>query len=222
MDKRLLLVLNILGRLIYLAGTSYVIWLCGGGEPFGRSSVGLVYLILWNAWWIVTFLGRQRGNPTDFDKKQKLPVILSGLLSVPALIIVPSWEFATFSGPIPRAGSSAWIGLVLFALGIILLSVAMWQLRSFYTVRLGVREDQPLMTTGVYRWIRHPGYLSYLISILGIGLAMSSVGVLALNILVAIFVHFRIKNEEAMPLEAFGEQYAEYIKSTKKLLPFLY
>lgn len=222
MDKRLLLLLNILGRLVYLAGTSLAIWLIGGGAAFGHSSIGLSYLILWNVWWIVTFLGRQRGVKTPYDKKQNVLVILSGSLSVPFLIIIPPWEFAHFSGPVPRAGLTAWIGLLLFALGIILQSIAMWQLRSYYTVRLGVHECQPLVTTGVYRWVRHPGYLSYLISILGIGLAMSSIAVLAMDILIFIFIHFRIKNEEIMLLEAYGKQYDEYAKRTKKLLPFIY
>ncbi len=222
MHQRWVLFLNILGRLTYLAGTSLVIWLIGGGMAFGRSSIGLTYLLLWNVWWLVTFLGRRRGEKTPYDRKQKLWVALTGLLSVPFLIIVPPWEFAHLTGPIPRAGLTAWIGLILFALGIILQSIAMWQLRLFYTVRLGVRESQPLVMTGVYRWIRHPGYLSYLISILGIGLAMSSVAVMVLDILVFIFIHFRIQNEEAMLLEMFGGQYAEYIKRTWKLLPRIY
>lgn len=36
----------------------------------------------------------------------------------------------------------------------------------------GVRNDQRLVTTGLYRWIRHPGYLSCVISFFGISLVM--------------------------------------------------
>jgi protein-S-isoprenylcysteine O-methyltransferase Ste14 len=222
MNPRWLWLMSILGRLVYLAGTSLAIWLIGGGVSFGSSSIGPAYLILWNVWWLVTFMGRQRGIKTPYDHKQRIWVILSGSLSVPFLIIVPPWEFSSFSGPIPRAGLTAWIGLLLFALGIILQSIAMWQLRSFYTVRLNVRECQPLVKTGAYRWVRHPGYLSYLVSILGIGLAMSSLAVLALDILIFIFIHFRIKNEEMMLLEVFRKQYDDYAKRTRKLLPFIY
>ena len=43
------------------------------------------------------------------------------------------------------------IALLLFAIGIILQSIAMWQLRSYYTVRLGVQSGQHLVTSGIYR-----------------------------------------------------------------------
>jgi protein-S-isoprenylcysteine O-methyltransferase Ste14 len=77
---------------------------------------------------------------------------------------------------------------MLFAAGIILQSAAMWTLRGFYTVRLGVKSGQRLVTTGPYRRVRHPGYLSYIISILGIGLALSSLIVLGLVIPVVLFI----------------------------------
>jgi len=222
MLQRTVFLLNVLGRLVYLAGTSMIIWLAGGGVVFSRSSVGITYLILWNIWWMVTFIGRRKGVETQHDQSHKWLVILSGWISVPFLIIVPPLESAHFSGPVPRAGSAAWIGLLFFALGIILQSIAMWQLRSYYTVHLGVRKDQRLVTTGLYRWIRHPGYLSYLISILGISLAMSSVATLVFDILIFIFIRMRIMSEEKMLLEEFGEQYAKYMQRTKKLLPYIY
>jgi len=111
MRQRNVLLLNILGRLVYLAGTSMIIWLVGGGSVFSRSSVGIAYLMLWNIWWIVTFLGRQKGVVTPYDRRQKWLVILSGMISVPFIIVVPPWEYAHFSGPIPRAGLTAWLWL---------------------------------------------------------------------------------------------------------------
>ncbi len=222
MQGRSVFWLNILGRLVYLAGTSLIIVLAGGGAKFYRSPLGAAYLCLWNIWWIITFLGRQRGEETPFDKGQKWLVILSGSVSVPFLIIVPPWEYACFSGPLPRAGTAAWIGLMLFMLGIVLQAIAMWQLRSYYTVRLGVRDDQQLVTAGLYHWIRHPGYLSYLVSILGISLAMSSVAMLVFTVLIFIFIRVRISSEEKMLLQVFGEQYAAYRRRTKSLIPFIW
>jgi len=134
-------------------------------------------------WYRRPFLGRQKGDETPHDKGQKWPVILTGLISVPFLILVPPWEFASFSGPIPRAGILAWIGLLLFAIGIILQSIAMWQLRSYYTVLLGM--------------------LAFLIPIF-------------------LFIRARIRREEKMLLAEFGEEYAEYMRRTHKLIPFVY
>lgn len=212
----------ILGRLIFLAGTVFVICLVGGGSSFLKELVGLTYLILWVIWWTLTFIGRRSGETTKYDRSQQWLVILVSALSVPFLIVVPAWEYAHFLGPIPRNGLLAWSGLFIFASGIILQVVAMRQLRSNYTVRLGIRPEQVLVTTGLYHRIRHPGYLSYLVSILGIGLAMSSIATLILVIFIFIFLHFRMNSEEKMLLDAFGDQYSRYRVTTKRLIPFIY
>lgn len=51
---------------------------------------------------------------------------------------------------------------------------------------------------------------------------MSSIAVFAMDILIFVFIHFRIKIEENMLPKAKGKQHAEYTKRTRKLLPFIY
>ena len=181
-----------------------------------------MYLILWLVWWSATFLGRRRGEATVYDKGQKLLVTLSGLFSVPFLILVPSWEYVHFSGSLVRDGFASWIGLSFFAMGILLQSIAMVQLGAAYTLRLGVSPRQELVATGAYRWIRHPGYLSNLLSIFGIGLSMSSVATLVFLVAIFLFIRIRIRSEEGMLLAEFGDSYRAYRVRTKMLVPFLY
>lgn len=222
MKKNLELFLNITGRLIYLAGTSLAIFFAGGGQSFIRKPVGIIYLTLWNIWWMVTFLGRQRGRQTQYDLGKNWLVILSGFISVPFLILVPAWEYAGFTGPLPRDSLLSWIGLIAFTVGIAIQSIAMWQLRSFYTVRLGVRENQKLVTTGIYSTIRHPGYFSYLLSIAGIGLSLSSLATLIFLLPIFLFLRSRIANEEKMMLTEYGDSYRQYMLKTWHLIPFVY
>ena len=122
----------------------------------------------------------------------------------------------------PRDSVLSWIGLTVFALGIALQCVAMWQLRSFYTVRLGVREDQKLVTTGMYSRIRHPGYFSYLLSIAGISLALSSLATLIFIIPIILFLKSRIVSEEKMLISEFGHSYKQYMSKTWRLIPHVY
>ncbi len=222
MKKNLQVLFDILGRLVFLAGTSMAIFFSGGGLGFVQKRVGIIYLILWNIWWAVTFLGRQRGRQTKYDPGRNWFVILSGIISVPFLILIPPLEYAGFTGPIPRDSVLSWIGLTIFALGIALQSAAMWQLRSFYTVRLGVQKDQKLVTTGMYSRIRHPGYFSYLLSIAGIALSLSSLATLIFIIPIILFLTSRIASEEKMLISEFGDSYREYMLKTRRLIPFLY
>ena len=133
-----------------------------------------------------------------------------------------AWEYAHFVGPISRDGPLAWVGLVLFATGIALQAAAMWALRGLYTVRLGMQPGHRLVTSGPYRLVRHPGYLSYILAMTGIGLAMSSLVGLGLVVLIVPFLLRRIEREEEMLADEFGEKYRTYKQRTKRLIPLIY
>ena len=190
---------------------------------FIRRPVGAVYVALWIVWWVVTSLGRQTGAPSGYDRTQRVIVMAMSLVSVPLLIVGPPWEYAHLAGPIPRDGPLAWIGLALFAAGIAVQAGAMWALYGMYTVRLGMQPGHHLIANGPYRLVRHPGYLSYIVSITGIGLALSSLVGLGLVILVLPFILWRIQHEEEMLVAEFGEEYQTYRRETKwRLIPLVY
>ncbi len=216
------LIAQLAGRLVYIVLSSMLITIVGGGTTFLRRPVGAIYLLLWALWWAVTFLGRRRGARSDYDRTQRAIVTISGFLSVPTLILAPPWEYAHLAGPLPRDGLLAWAGLIFFAAGIALQTAAMWALRGYYTVRLGIQPSHRLVTSGPYRLVRHPGYLSYLLSLTGVGLAMSSLIGLGLAILVVPFIVWRIGYEEEMLLREFGEEYRAYQRRTRRLIPGLY
>ena len=75
--------------------------------------------------------------------------------------------------------------------------------------RLRIVEVQKLVTTGVYRYIRYPLYL---------GEFCRNARALLGNL----FLLVRIGIEEEMLLEEFGEEYIEYRKKTKRIIPFVY
>ena len=214
---------RLIGRLLFIAASSVVVVAAGGGVAFIRRPVGAQYLALWVAWWVVTSLGRQIGAPSAYDRTQRLIVMAMSFVSVSLLIVGSPWEYAHFTGPIPRDGPVAWIGLALFAAGIALQAATMWALRGMYTVRLGMQPGHHLVASGPYRLVRHPGYLSYIVSMTGIGLALSSLVGLGLAILVLPFILWRIQREEEMLVAEFGEEYQTYRRETKwRLIPLVY
>lgn len=210
---------HLIGRLIFIAISCLIIILAGGGVAFVRRPVGVTYLALWVAWWIVLALGRRRGVPSEYDRKQRVIVGL-GTVALAVFIAASPWEYAHFAGPIPRDGALAWAGLVLFAVGIVLQAAALWVLRGFYTSRLGVQPGHRLVASGPYRIVRHPGYLSNLMCMMGIGLALSSLLALGSTILVVPLILWRIEREEEMLLTQFGVVYEAYKQKTKwRLIP---
>lgn len=88
--------------------------------------------------------------------------------------------------------------------------------------RLQIVEDQQLVTDGVYQHVRHPLYLGEITRNLGFAITLSSVFGLMVMLVGNVFLVLRLEMEEKMLSEAFGQEYTEYRKRTKKLIPFIY
>jgi protein-S-isoprenylcysteine O-methyltransferase Ste14 len=123
---------------------------------------------------------------------------------------------------LPHDGLLSWSGLALFAAGMVLQIASMRALGSAFTVRLGVRAGHKLVIGGPYRRVRHPAYLSYLMSLTGIALAMGSLVGLGIVALIVPFIVWRVRNEEAMLLTEFEEEYAAYMSKTRRLVPMVW
>jgi len=90
------------------------------------------------------------------------------------------------------------------------------------TGRLQVVESHRLVKDGLYRRIQHPIYLGETIRNLGFVLIPSSIyGVLFIAV-ATIFLLFRIGIEERMLIEVFGDEYREYQRNTKRMIPYIY
>lgn len=117
----------------------------------------------------------------------------------------------------------AWSGLGLIVLGIALRWAAILTLRRSFTVNVAIRPDQTLVTTGLYRLVRHPSYTGALLSFAGLAASFSNWITLAV-VLIPIATAFvmRIRIEESALREAFGDTYDAYCASTWRLIPGVY
>ena len=115
------------------------------------------------------------------------------------------------------------VGVVLMAAGVVLRVVAMRTLGKFFTRTLRMREEQHVVSTGIYRRVRHPGYLGEIVLWIGSGLATSNVIPLVL-ISGAILTAYlrRIAAEERMMAAQLGEEYLAYTARSWKLVPFVF
>ncbi|MBX6316760.1 MAG: isoprenylcysteine carboxylmethyltransferase family protein [Isosphaeraceae bacterium] len=126
-------------------------------------------------------------------------------------------DLGTLDGDMVR-----YLGLALLAIGSVLRVGPMFVLGRRFTWPLATHEEHRLVTTGFYRFIRHPSYLGALLG--GIGWVLvfrSGIGLLLMGLLVPVFLAV-IRAEEALLRSEFGEAYAAYQRRTWRLLPFLY
>lgn len=119
-----------------------------------------------------------------------------------------------------------WLGLVGAGLGVIGLVVRYLAFRTlgrFFTRTLQSGAGHQLVTTGIYKRVRHPGYLSDILIFLGAALAMGNlVAIGAVVVLFAGAYTYRIRAEERMLVEVFGDDYVKYTKTSKRLVPFVW
>ena len=87
---------------------------------------------------------------------------------------------------------------------------------------LGLEKTTKLVTSGIYRYIRHPMYSSLLFLGFGIFFKAPALRGLVLLILVIIFLVLTANAEETEDIQYFGDTYRDYIKSTRKFIPYLW
>ncbi len=103
------------------------------------------------------------------------------------------------------------IGLALMMIGFGIMIVAQVTLGRFYSSTLIIREHHQLITHGIYHFIRHPIYLGLILISTGIPIISSSLpGLLIMFGLIPV-VLMRIKLEERLLIEEFGDSYRAYI-----------
>lgn len=86
---------------------------------------------------------------------------------------------------------------------------------------VGIEKTTELVTTGIYRYIRHPFYSSLLFLGWGIFLKRVKLAGLLLAVLNTTLLTFTARIEEVENLRYFGEEYRTYMKNTKMFLPFI-
>ena len=116
---------------------------------------------------------------------------------------------------------------VIFAAGVLVAAFGLWLFRQSHielgknwSISLDLREGHQLVTSGLYRYVRHPMYTAIFVYALGQALMVPNWIAGPAN-LVAFFVLFslRVGPEEQMMRDQFGAQYRAYSAKTKRLIP---
>ncbi|MCK4464663.1 MAG: isoprenylcysteine carboxylmethyltransferase family protein [Bacteroidales bacterium] len=132
--------------------------------------------------------------------------------------INPSWmRLCAFPFPI----GLRWIGVVFGTLSLPLLIWVQQTLGRYWSTNLQLRKEHILITTGPYRWVRHPMYTALFTFFIAGSLISANWLFILLTMVVIVGLYIRIGKEEIMMIEKFGDEYRDYMKRTGRFLPRL-
>jgi protein-S-isoprenylcysteine O-methyltransferase Ste14 len=154
-----------------------------------------------------------------FDRRS---TFLNGALFEFTIFAPPLLDYVQF-GLVGCVTAVGFTGLAIMLFG---LSIRLWAARTlgeFYTRTLRVTENQHIVEKGLYRFVRHPGYLGVILLYAGFGVAsVNWIAAIAIGAFALIAYTYRVRREEAMLVAVFGDRYREYMTRTRKLIPRVY
>jgi protein-S-isoprenylcysteine O-methyltransferase Ste14 len=180
------------------------------------SRVEFIFAVGWAAfwlYWIVAAFSMKRGHvPWSSELR------IRAVIFVVAVVLVRLGAFQGHSH-----NTDPWrtgVGLGLFALG---LGFAIWariHIGRNWGSPMSQKNEPELVTSGPYRLVRHPIYSGILVAGIGTAVALGWL-LLTAVILAGIYFLYSASVEERYLAEHFPDDYPEYKRSTKMLLPFI-
>lgn len=112
-------------------------------------------------------------------------------------------------------------GWVLFTIGVVIRILTISQLKL--SAHWRIQRPRELVKTGIYQYVRHPMYLGGLFDYTGLAIILTgNLGIAVLFFIFMLnFILDRIDREENFLATIYGQEYVEYFKKTKMLIPFL-
>lgn len=146
-------------------------------------------------------------------------LLLFGGFILPLIYSLTPWlDFANYT----LQPWQSWLGVILMVLAVYTFLRAHQDLKAFWSPSLEVFKGHKLMTTGLYALIRHPMYASHwAFSVAQALLLQNWIAGLAGLVLYVPFYVLRVRAEEQMMLDVFGNQYRNYMKTTGRVFPRL-
>jgi protein-S-isoprenylcysteine O-methyltransferase Ste14 len=141
-----------------------------------------------------------------------------------ASLKIDDWMHRLF--PVDMPGSHSWLrpaALGILILGLAVRGVAIVTLGRAFSTNVATHAGQRLRRSGLYHFVRHPSYFGLELILLAFALHARTWACFAV-VLVAptLAVLYRIHVEETALLLAFGPDYEDYRRTTKRLIPGIY
>jgi protein-S-isoprenylcysteine O-methyltransferase Ste14 len=179
-------------------------------------AVELVFAVGWGVfwlYWLAAAFSMKRGR-VPWSRELWIRAVI-------AVLVILLIRLGVFRGH--GLNSDPWragLGLVLFALG---LGLAIWariHIGRNWGTPMTQKDEPELVTSGPYRLVRHPIYSGILVAGVGTAVALSWLWLTAVG-LAAVYFLYSASVEERYLIERLPDEYREYKRSSKMLVPFM-
>jgi protein-S-isoprenylcysteine O-methyltransferase Ste14 len=119
----------------------------------------------------------------------------------------------------PPATAVAWIGVALVALGLAYAVWARMHLGRMWSAVVTLKAEHRIIKTGPYTITRHPIYTGLLLAVAGTVIERDSVAALIGGALIATGLMLKVRNEERLLIDHFGNDYLVYQEQVPALMP---
>jgi protein-S-isoprenylcysteine O-methyltransferase Ste14 len=175
-----------------------------------ETAIDIAWIVFW-IYWLASAFGVKEGR----GSRRRIP--LNGLTALSVVLLVRVFHGGSLAVHSPVLGA---IGAVVFAGGIALAVSSRVQLGRNWGMPMTEKAEPELVTSGPYRFVRHPIYSGLLAGLLGTALVTNLVGLIIVAILGGYF-YYCASVEEKNLIATFPTAYPAYRTSTKMLIPFV-
>lgn len=223
MDKKLffqaiikfILGVVLVGALLFIPANSFEYW-------NGWLFMGLLFIPMFLAGIILMIknpeLLKKRLNANEKEKEQKMVILFSGLMFISGFIVAGlNYKYNWIQLP----NVVVIISSILFIISYILYAEVLRE-NAYLSRTIEVQDNQKVIDTGLYGYVRHPMYAATILLFLTIPLILGSIISFIIFLIYPILIAKRIKSEEKV-LEKQLQGYTEYKKNVKyKLIPYIW
>ena len=211
-----------LALLVCAIEAAILAWALGGFDRLRAHTQALALIGVWALSGVALAWGAPgRGRAVSARTREgRLGLLALGLIPI---AVAPLAALCERMGwwTLPGGMALRWSGVAIAALGLGVRLTAMRTLGARFSPTLAVQPEHRLETAGLYARIRHPGYLGSLLASLGAALTFgSAAGLLPVAVLL-LLLSSRVRREEAMMAEHFGDRWREYRARSGALWPRL-
>jgi protein-S-isoprenylcysteine O-methyltransferase Ste14 len=182
----------------------------------------VLFVVTAVVWFLLEFRqGMTRRSEGVKADRGSLMVLRAAYVGGAAVAIVV--ERALPAAAIQSDSLASSLGLIFLWSGIAFRIWSFQTLGRYFTFTVQTSSDQPVITAGPYRIVRHPGYLGLVVAITGIGFQFGNwASAIALAAVATAGLMYRINVEERALLQTLGDRYRDYAATRKRLIPFVW
>ena len=175
-----------------------------------QTAVDIAWIVFW-LYWLASAFGAKEGG----GGRRRVPLAGLSVLSVLLLARVLRGGSQSVHSPILGA-----LGAVVFSSGITLAIWARFHLGRNWGMPMTQKAEPELVTSGPYRFARHPIYSGLLAGVLGTALVTNLIGLIVV-VALGVYFYYSASVEEKHLIAAFPTAYPAYRARTKMLIPFV-